>query len=449
MDAHTEVYQYAHTCNAQQIARQTLVGDVLHVRYKWTKAGSTIQADVDASGRQHHLWSSFSRALNEQVFIFGYVVYRLETVHGADVHERTTGAKRRRRSRRVPCVENGHCIKPEWNPETHSVQLTSEGGEVYKLKNGWHIQMPYPPRRIGQTNDVLLDSPASRSLKHSKLRDQLWRTMRRRDQINTEIGVLTQQRRQFGGQGAGVAGEAWFTPGMHGAMSGSSGLINYQPTEAKIDNQFESMRQLDEMSKRYRELDRRVSDGPLELTEKQHTEHFVTATMDGREIAPRSAPNELQRILHTLFIEILLAHGVMPHVIGMNMNAERNAASPITTEAAMARYYQTVRDLQGMVQEAIFDMSDELSDHTASVSIVVCATEHTLRTIEGVLTPEAARAMYAQVYNRPLTEFALDNVKRHQDTLLGEKVIDGSRNRLEQTSEQKQSNLNAKSDVPV
>jgi hypothetical protein len=106
-----------------------------------------------------------------------------------------------------------------------------------------------------------------------------------------------------------------------------------------------------------------------------------------------------------------------------------------------------VKHLRRFVQMCITEVSSEaVGDKDTLVKIKPCVTMHTLRTIEMILTTEAAREMYACVFDIPIEAIDATRLKKKQDVALEEPGVRGSRDKPTMTEEQKDASMKAKNE---
>jgi len=138
----------------------------------------------------------------------------------------------------------------------------------------------------------------------------------------------------------------------------------------------------------------------------------------------------------------------MPQVIGKNINSERNAASNRIAEVSIERYNENVRHLRQAVQLAIMETSIEAvgGDESTFVKMVPCTKLHTLRTIESIITTDAARKLYACIFGIPEDYIDEERLKQKQELMVQTVTQPNTRNKLPMTEDQKAASMNAKNE---
>lgn len=185
-------------------------------------------------------------------------------------------------------------------------------------------------------------------------------------------------------------------------------------------------------------------DVPTE-SEQIHKEHVITDGFESKEVSFRRAPEDLIRIMDLLFNLILFTYGVMPQVIGKNINSERNAASSRIAEVSIDRYNENVRQLRRYVQMAIRDMStDAVRDSNTMILMIPCVSVHTLQSVESIMHTEAVKKLYSCVYDVPVDFLDEDRIKKKQDVMVDPSQAKGTRDKPRMTEDQKQASMKAK-----
>ena len=228
-----------------------------------------------------------------------------------------------------------------------------------------------------------------------------------------------------------------------------------QPFEMKVADRLEAAMGLaaaTDKFRKFRETDPIRGDATDHLdvpkeADQLHKEHVITDGFESKEVSFRRAPEDFIRIMDLLFNLILFTYGVMPQVIGKNINSERNAASSRISEVSIDRYNENVRQLRRYVQMAIRDVSTEaVKDSNTMVMMIPCVTVHTLRSVESILYTEAAKKMYSCVYDVPIDFIDDERIKQKQDLMVETPIAKGTRNKPDMTEDQKQASMKAKTE---
>jgi hypothetical protein len=97
---------------------------------------------------------------------------------------------------------------------------------------------------------------------------------------------------------------------------------------------------------------------PIDARVKHHDELFVTDGMSmGAEARHLSGPvSDFNRLLRTLDHDLLMAAGVPPQKLGMNVNSERLAGSELISSQALDNFNARVREIRATVNESLLPL---------------------------------------------------------------------------------------------
>lgn len=428
------------------------------------------------------MWTEFIKKLMLEFCLYGFAVYRLvviprvnplenkEILHDAVARDQAAAAtgnersfKRRRKHRRTtgkprkfPEVANGQQIVLRWNTDTREWLPYDDTGASFKRKDGWRMLMPTPPHRWGVNNIPIYNSYSANALELSQTYQSARHNFRKRDITNSDIHVFAQMVKNLTSAGSGMNSQPWFQPAVHSAMASTPGDL-HQPIGTRIADRLEAVLGLAASTDKYRQLQDKQSavdpstgkiKDPASLKPaKKHKEHTITDGFDAKEVTYRRAPEHLVQVLDMTFNLILYEFSVMPQVMGKNVNSERNAASTRIAEVSIDRYNEHIRQLRRFVQMGVSEVSSEaVADKHTLVKIEPCVTMHTLRSIESILTTEAARKLYACVYDVPIEYIDSARLHKKQEVMLEEGMSAGTRNKPDMTEDQKAASMKAKNE---
>jgi hypothetical protein len=440
-------------CPAQTVAHNVIKDDVLHVDIEWT---STTGADVATrtilpTNPQHMLWLAFMTEMMLEIDLVGYAVYgvtRVKRKNGQTVDMFGD-------FKTVPTVKSSQAIYLQWDTDDMCYYPYDLLGNELLEKDGWHLLMVNPPIRFGPNNFPVFHSSASRCEEASIMMAEMKVRAVERDRVNTKMSLYVNERPGgMTGPGVAVSAKPWITPGGVNP-TGAAYPDMYKPTETIIDDTRDGIYERIDMTrdirkkmgaKRYSLLDPHEPVDTSAPEPAEHVEHITNMGFDSKEVSFRQAPADMLRIQDGFTVQIMLIYGMMPHVIGKSLNSERNAASPLTTEEAIERHKRYVRMRRNHIQMAVTTVSRYMSGSpTCTVVLKPCVSIQTLREIEGVLKIDVLHSLMACVHNRPVEDFDAAKIATKQELILYADKPAVTRDKPDQTNDQKQSNLKAKS----
>lgn len=213
-----------------------------------------------------------------------------------------------------------------------------------------------PPARL--KDRTVLSSYGASALHVFEKLDHIERNMMLRDSLNSSRSVYTVVNPNL------TPGDA-LTPSFLAPRSNPSGAADADYTTSI--RRHELLRELAKHTESVREGDvesQMVAGGgfPIDSRVKRHEENFVTDGMAiGNEARHLHGPvSDMNRLLRTYDHDLLMAAGVPPQKLGMNVNSERLAGSEMISSQAIRNFDSRVRELRAVVNQMIMPLGVEI-----------------------------------------------------------------------------------------
>lgn len=213
-----------------------------------------------------------------------------------------------------------------------------------------------PPARL--KDRTVLSSYGASALHVFEKLEHIERNMMLRDSLNSSRSVYTVVNPNL------TPGDA-LTPSFLAPRSNPSGAADADYTTSI--RRHELLRELAKHTESVREGDvesQMVAGGgfPIDSRVKRHEENFVTDGMAiGNEARHLHGPvSDMNRLLRTYDHDLLMAAGVPPQKLGMNVNSERLAGSEMISSQAIQNFDSRVRELRAVVNQMIVPLGVEI-----------------------------------------------------------------------------------------
>ena len=213
-----------------------------------------------------------------------------------------------------------------------------------------------PPARL--KDRVLLSSYGASAFRVWEKLDHIERNMMARDSLNSSRSVYTVVNPNM------TPGDA-LTPSFLAPRSNPSGAADADYTTSI--RRHELLRELARHTDSVREDDmesQMVAGGgfPIDSRVKRHEENFVTDGMAiGNEARHLNGPvSDMNRLLRTYDHDLLMAAGVPPQKLGMNVNSERLAGSELISSQAIRSFDARVREIRVVINQMLAPLGVEV-----------------------------------------------------------------------------------------
>lgn len=487
-----KLYEQFIRCEKQQLAADTITHRVLDVDFEWkTEIGKKLfSVNTSVDDHTHQLWQFFVQKLVEQILLYGFALYRVETIpqnKQNDLTEARPSKKARKQiptqSRYVPRVAHGQGISVQWDEETYSWHFMGDSGAEMLSKDGWQLIMFKEPRVVKASNTILYASASANAYEQSVKYKTLVENVVQRDNTNSKINVLTQFSKNFGTMPGST--KSFLLPAAQAGMmsipkslfnDADEAIRNRAQAAIEIANSTQRMRANTLKAYQAHSNGRRNDENTRQqlLRPMEHREHLVTDAQEGKQVAPLKAPENIENMIERCENGILFSYQIPPQALGKNINSERIAASNRLAESAIERYETMIKKLRELIQIALKHCSLEISKHFTDAKVYVfmkpCIGEYALSTLQPILKTESAARLTSCVHSIPFEEIDMTRLKKQQDLALdpkgallpaagqskpgpsgaagskseAERDRSRQRNRPEQTTAQKSANMRAK-----
>ena len=407
-------------CYAAKLAVETITTEIL-------KGELTYNTDTDHSidREQHEFWQQFIRTIIINLNLYGYAVYRY-----------IPKGKR----------DSKHELAEVADPESHAFVMTdtsmvlqstnSLSGRRLKGSRYWKATvLSRPMKSTGSNPTMEFTSAGWRSLNDARAILAMEDNMSKRDDFNSAPTVYTEISQNISGSSTQ---RPWFhQPGISDRIATPMVPRDFNTI---VEERAETIAKLDDLTEETRQRAReryagnyRLGDGGSQKDiPKEHRELIVS---DGRRAAPvpfLRAPENYYNLITRYEHRIMFAYGVPPQTIGENINSERNAASSRLADVSLQNFQTTCDRIRSHVNKALRDISIFITkDPDIYLVIKPCTTMFHLAKLEGILSLEACRRMYACAYNIDEKDIDLEALKRRQETI---NASQASKERTENTS---------------
>ena len=348
-DDHVDpVVQQFLDCPIQQLACNTLIGEILDCELHWAIGKRVVK--LPENHQQVTLWQNAIKRIIRQFMMFGYVVYRMARVSaaspgdllsadntlpsapqstanaGAGMSLKPEAIKTAIKSGYKLEIMPGDAVCLKWIkrsscfvavPKTGDADsdagrasfVARQGNFAEGVPNKWRLQLMEPPIITGSGNGVVQQSASSRSYASSLLHSQLMEHVEMRDATNSRPSVFTTVSDRLK-TGAGAQLKPWFdTAAAHGSMVARPGPgASVLDFEQLVSNRLETITSLQKMSAQARSStnqlyanatsavgSRSLHEPPPQ--EQIHDEMLVTDGMQFTQLDYRRAPEDLLQLL--------------------------------------------------------------------------------------------------------------------------------------------------------
>jgi hypothetical protein len=443
--AQTEIYSAFLRSETQNEAYSMIESELLQGELRWTIYGPdkrSYQHVLDATTKEHRIWTTFIRRLLLQMVVFGFAAYRLvRTGRKTDLEHRTeTTSEYTQESVRIE-VANSQNLVMMWNPKNVRWDVYESGSSQSVMsKGGWHLLVFSEPRRVGPDNVPIPASAAALAYRNSVYLENLHRNVQRRDAFNTDPVVYTTTSKQI----MGASGRPLYD-GPRDIQANIIGESRHDHT-TWLAERLDSFRKFDEMSKKARASTRSAmmsvsktggmwgkvggtdaGDQLIGAIPEQPRELFVTDGRDAHEMSERRGPQSFETIEKWLRQGIMKAHKIPLQATGETVNSERLASSDRLSQMAISQYDSYTKLVRDSIQTALDKLSSiVVKKDNVFLKLVPCVSAYNLSQMEPILTTDAAVELNMCVYNQPRHYFDRAKIAYRQKIMLEGTQPDGS-----------------------
>lgn len=381
LEALSQINDQFETCPMQQMAFDSLCGELLRPQLEWVDASDNIVPDPPRISREFDL--AIIAAI-KGILVAGVFFWKQESASEV--------------------------------PEVSHPTLVWHG------KKGWHavvVNEQFPSTfRLDRIN-----SPCQRAYASSQRLREHENLFLNRDRINSKPGIfLTVDKRMQNSDGHA---RPWFrTIGRDFVDTISEEINTAQSLETLVTDRAEVVKKLGEKTLGARmkpgagKGSSDFEDADTDTQRKYHREHIVR---DGYEGKPTAVLNSLvDGLQHTIKLEnrVLYAMNVPPVALGRNVNSERMASAPQLVMLSIRSYKSFVERVRRAVSEMLRDVSKD-KPTGAYIRFSAQLDNYDLDRLESILTPQAAADAYASTFNIPRDWVSEDALQARQGNLHG------------------------------